>query len=115
MRPYQHLLLSLLIAATFAPNSCDHRSRDLTFRDLARGDQKPKVIAAFQPWFGDTNHIQVGYNSNDPAVIHKQIEEAKSLGVTLLPSTGMARATLSLTAAMLCCSRWQAKNIFMSL
>jgi hypothetical protein len=81
MRLYQHFLLSLLIATTFAPNSCDRRSRDLTFRDLSRGDQKPKVIAAFQPWFGDNDHIQVGYQSNDPAVIHKQIQEAKALGV----------------------------------
>jgi hypothetical protein len=81
MRLYQHTLLSLLIAVAVAPNSCDHRSRDLTFRDLSRGDQKPKVIAAFQPWFGDTDHIQVGYNSNDPSVIRKQIQEAKRLGI----------------------------------
>jgi len=81
MRLYQHTLLSLLIAVAVAPNSCDHRSRDLTFRDLSRGDQKPKVIAAFQPWFGDTDHVQVGYNSNDPAVIRKQIQEAKGLGI----------------------------------
>jgi hypothetical protein len=81
MRLYQHTLLSLLIAVAVAPNSCDHRARDLTFRDLSRGDQKPKVIAAFQPWFGDADHIQVGYNSNDPAVIRKQIQEAKGLGI----------------------------------
>ena len=81
MKIYQHLFLSLIIAASFAPNSCDRRARELTFRDLSRGDQKPKVIAAFQPWFGDADHIQVGYNSNDPAVIHKQIDDAKKLGV----------------------------------
>lgn len=81
MKIYQHLFLSLIIAASFAPSSCDHRARELTFRDLSKGDQKPKVIAAFQPWFGDADHIQVGYSSNDPAVIHKQIEEAKKLGV----------------------------------
>ena len=81
MKIYQHLFLSLIIAASFAPNSCDRRARELTFRDLSKGDQKPKVIAAFQPWFGDADHIQVGYNSNDPAVIHKQIDDAKKLGV----------------------------------
>jgi hypothetical protein len=81
MKLYQHSLLSLLIAATVAPNSCDHRARDLTFRDLSGGNQKPKVVAAFQPWFGDPDHIQVGYRSNDPAVIRKQIQEAKSLGI----------------------------------
>jgi hypothetical protein len=81
MKIYQHLFLSLIIATSSVPNSCDHRARELTFRDLSKGDQKPKVIAAFQPWFGDANHIQVGYSSNDPAVIHKQIEEARKLGV----------------------------------
>ena len=81
MKPYQHFFLSLLIAVAFAPNSCDRRARDLTFRDLAAGDHKPKVIAAFQPWFGDSSHIRIGYNSNDPTVIHKQIEEAKALGI----------------------------------
>ena len=81
MRLYQHTLFSLLIAVAVAPNSCDRRARDLTFRDLSHGDQKPKVIAAFQPWFGDADHIQVGYNSNDPAVIRKQIQEAKGLGI----------------------------------
>ena len=39
------------------------------------------MIAAFQPWFGDKDHIQVGYNSNDPGVIRKQIREAKKLGI----------------------------------
>jgi hypothetical protein len=35
-------------------------------------------LQRFNPWFGDADHIQVGYSSNDPAVIHKQIEEAKN-------------------------------------
>jgi len=39
------------------------------------------VIAAFQPWFGDPDHIRIEYNSNDPAVIHRQIQEAKKLGI----------------------------------
>jgi hypothetical protein len=81
MKIYQHSVLSLLIAASFVPNACDRRGHELTFRNLSRSEQKPKVIAAFQPWFGDSDHIKVGYNSNDPAVIHKQIETAKSLGV----------------------------------
>jgi hypothetical protein len=81
MRLYQHLFLWLLIAASSVPNGCNPRARELTFRDLSRGDARPKVIAAFQPWFGDADHIQVGYNSNDPAVIRKQIQEAKKLGI----------------------------------
>lgn len=81
MRIYQHLFLWAVITSSFAPNSCDHRGRELTFRDLSRTDEEPKVIAAFQPWFGDPDHIHIGYESNDPEVIHKQIQEARKLGI----------------------------------
>lgn len=81
MRPYQHLFLWSVIAASFVPHSCDHRGREYTIRDVSQGTQGPKVIAAFQPWFGDPDHIRIEYNSNDPAVIHRQIQEAKKLGI----------------------------------
>jgi hypothetical protein len=80
MRPYRHFFLWSVIAATFVPHSCDHR-REYTLRDISQGNQGPKVIAAFQPWFGDPDHIRIEYNSNDPAVIHRQIQEAKKLGI----------------------------------
>ena len=81
MRLYQHLLLWSLIAASFVPHSCDHRGREYSFRDISHDNQGTKIIAAFQPWFGDPDHIRIEYNSNDPAVIHRQIQEAKKLGI----------------------------------
>jgi len=81
MRPYQQLFLWSVIAVSFVPHSCDHRGREYTIRDVSQGTQGPKVIAAFQPWFGDPDHIRIEYNSNDPAVIHRQIQEAKKLGI----------------------------------
>jgi hypothetical protein len=81
MRTYHHLFLYTLITAVVAPNGCNRHGADLTFREVARSNHNPKVIAAFQPWFGDSDHIKVGYVSNDPAVIHKQIQEAKKLGI----------------------------------
>ena len=41
----------------------------------------PKVLADYQPWFGDPDHIDVGYNSLDPNVLRKQIESARNLGI----------------------------------
>ena len=41
----------------------------------------PKLLAAYQPWFGRPGHINVGYNSQDPVVLQKQITQAKSLGI----------------------------------
>lgn len=40
-----------------------------------------KVIAHLMPWWGDRRHINVGYNSHDPAEIHKQITDMISRGV----------------------------------
>lgn len=81
MRLYQHLILWSVIAASFVPHSCDRRGRELTLRDVSQGEKAAKVIAAFQPWFGDPDHIRIEYNSNDPSVIHRQIQEAKKLGI----------------------------------
>src|ERR1700758_2808076 len=81
MRTYHHVFLWSIIMSVFLPNGCNRHSKELTFRDLAKNEKQPKVIAAFQPWFGDPDHIKIGYNSSDPAVIHRQIQEAKKLGI----------------------------------
>ena len=54
-----------------------------------------KVIAHFMPWWGDPRHINVGYDSHDPAQIHRQIEDMISRGVdgTILDWYGPADFT----------------------
>jgi hypothetical protein len=81
MKVYQGLLLCSLVSASFAPHACDHRAHDRSLQELGHNSSAPKLIAEFQPWFGDPDHIRVGYNSNDPAVIHRQIHQAKDLGI----------------------------------
>jgi len=41
----------------------------------------PGILADYQPWFGDPDHINVGYSTMDPAELHKQIQKAKSMGI----------------------------------
>ncbi len=41
----------------------------------------PQVLAVYEAWFGHPRHITVAYSSHDPAVIRRQIREAKSLGI----------------------------------
>ncbi len=41
----------------------------------------PKLLAVYMPWFGDHSHMDVGYSSQDPAVLRKQIQEAHRIGV----------------------------------
>jgi hypothetical protein len=42
----------------------------------------PETIALYEAWFGHPKHISVGYSSQDPAVISKQIRQAKSMGIS---------------------------------
>lgn len=42
----------------------------------------PRILAVYEPWFGHPRHIAVGYSSQDPAAIRKQINHAKALGIS---------------------------------
>ncbi len=42
----------------------------------------PEVIAVYEAWFGHPRHISVGYSSHDPAVVARQIRQAKSMGIS---------------------------------
>lgn len=39
------------------------------------------IYAHFMPWFGTSNHMNVGYDSNDPAEIQKQVTDILSRGI----------------------------------
>jgi len=41
-----------------------------------------KTLAVYEPWFGHPEHIDVGYSSQDPITLRKQIEQAKRIGVS---------------------------------
>src|SRR3954447_19454083 len=41
----------------------------------------PEIIAAYQPWFGRSGHMNVGYNSQDANVLTQQVEHAKDLNI----------------------------------
>jgi hypothetical protein len=42
----------------------------------------PKLLAVYMPWFGDHTHMEVGYSSQDPAVLRKQIQQARQMGLS---------------------------------
>jgi len=74
-------LIAFLLTLTCA---C-HRSADLrsslSAAQLQAPEGSPKVLAAYQPWFGRGNHINVGYSSQDPQVLAEQVQKAKNLGI----------------------------------
>lgn len=81
MRLYQGIFLCSVLWASSVPRSCVHRAHDKSLQELAHNGKSPEVIAAFQPWFGDPDHIHIDYTSNDPSVIQRQIRQAKNLGI----------------------------------
>jgi hypothetical protein len=42
----------------------------------------PTLLAVYMPWFGDHTHMDVGYSSHDAGVLRKQIDHARSLGIS---------------------------------
>lgn len=41
----------------------------------------PMLLAIYQPWFGNGQHLDVGYSCHDPAVVRRQIFSAKELNI----------------------------------
>lgn len=74
--------LAALFLLTF--EGCTHTGMRQTFRASAptATGSPTKVLAVYEPWFGHPRHISVGYSSQDPVTLKKQIEQAKKLGIT---------------------------------
>jgi hypothetical protein len=82
MRLFQHFLLACVVSVSFISKACNHSdTRNVSLKEVASLPGQPKVLADYQPWFGDPDHIDVGYNSQDPNVLRKQIESARNMGI----------------------------------
>ena len=78
------LFLTCILAAAMAPlASCARPNLKQALRasTASAPNSWPRILAAYQPWFGEKNHANVGYSSNDPVALQKQITEAKNLGI----------------------------------
>jgi hypothetical protein len=51
-------------------------------QDMPFAQSATQMLAVYEPWFGHPRHISVGYSSQDPVNIRKQIREAKTLGIS---------------------------------
>lgn len=79
------IFLLLLCAAMLAIAGCSKRTdlkQSLQAQNFQGPERLPMVVAAYQPWFGRPGHINVGYSSQDRTVLEKQIQEARSLGIS---------------------------------
>jgi hypothetical protein len=56
--------------------------RGITPNNLQAPQTLPKQLAVYMPWFGDAGHIDVGYSSQDPELLRRQIESAQRAGIS---------------------------------
>jgi hypothetical protein len=104
MKLRQFGLLACVLILGFFPNACTRaNTRNLALKDVPNTPGNPKVLADYQPWFGDPDHINVGYNSQDPNVLRKQIESARNMGIYafVVDWYGSRRPFLDRTTALL--------------
>jgi hypothetical protein len=71
------VLLLLLPHGCASPES--RQAQPLKYK--AAGDS-PETIALYEAWFGHPKHISVGYSSQDPAELARQIRAAKAMGIS---------------------------------
>src|SRR6185437_2298802 len=53
----------------------------LPLRSLLYSGSSTKLYVTWLGWFGRADHMQVGYNSGDPAQVHRQVEDMLSRGI----------------------------------
>lgn len=84
------LLIAMILRLAFSASAfvilfleaCTHTSFRQALSEAPSAAPPSTVLAVYEPWFGHPRHINVGYSSQDPIVIRKQIERAKGLGIS---------------------------------
>jgi len=77
----QGLFFSAVIVALWLAAGCARPN----LKDSLAGVQAPQIgpmlLAIYQPWFGQKDHLDVGYSCHDPGVLRQQIGKAKDLNI----------------------------------
>jgi hypothetical protein len=82
MKLYQYAFMACIVIVGCMPSACNRaNARSVALKDVSDSPGSPKILADYQPWFGDPDHIDVGYSSQDPNVLRKQIENARKMGI----------------------------------
>jgi hypothetical protein len=85
---------------TLSAETANNTSAASSFTALSNGDSAPgnvsklatanllypgattAIYAQLMPWFGQSNHLNVGYNSDDSTQVHKQVTDMLSRGIS---------------------------------
>ena len=53
----------------------------LPIRSLLYSGSTTKIYAHVEPWWGSGSHVDIGYSSQDPAQVHRQVQDMVSRGI----------------------------------
>lgn len=82
-RQLSKALLSLSIVCFVMAGGCTTPGRHHALSPNGQAPAlSPKLLAVYMPWFGDHVHMDVGYSSDDSAVLRKQIQQARQMGIS---------------------------------
>jgi hypothetical protein len=78
------LLASAIVVGLLAVAvGCHHADLHQSLRqNLRPAEGSPVVLAVYEPWFGDSDHVDVGYSTHDRVVLSRQIDQAQTLGIS---------------------------------
>jgi hypothetical protein len=72
---------AFIVAVLLLFRGCSGPSQPVQLKYRAAG-REPVLLAVYEAWFGQPNHISVGYSSHDVNQIRRQIDEAKAMGIS---------------------------------
>ena len=84
-RTFTPIGLLLLCAIALLLNGCAAKvnpRESLASVQNGAPEGSPRLLAVYQPWFGQKAHIDVGYSCHDPKVLRQQIDSAKDLNIS---------------------------------
>jgi hypothetical protein len=74
-------LLAVAAALFVVSSGCASKNLNRAVDVNIQPPNSVKMVADYQPWFGDRQHINVGYSTQDPATLRNQIQQARNMGI----------------------------------
>src|SRR5258708_2781168 len=82
-RIYTFIGIPIVLAAVLISTGCARPNpRESLAAVQGRAPEgSPMLLAIYQPWFGQKDHINVGYSCHDPNVLRQQIARAREMNI----------------------------------
>jgi hypothetical protein len=92
------VIVALMAGIFLITSGCSHKAANFSSQP-PNLQESARILADYQPWFGSPGHIKIGYSTLDPAVLRKQIQKAKEMGIYAWRPASIRRSQLRTAAA----------------